>query len=146
MPFSIRLVLPIWMDYSTTCQQPRRLRDTSYAIWQYVLYISYIPSVLSKHKDCVYVYIYIHIFLLYAIYIYIIYHSKLPFTWPGHAADVATNWDTQTAEGGPSVTCGDGHASQSNNKDSLIRTHWHSGEQGRVDKITATIWYLICCE
>ena len=82
MPFSIRLVLPIWMDYSTTCQQPRRLRDTSYAIWQYVLYISYIPSVLSKHKDFVYVYIYIHIiYLLYAIYIrlyvYIIlsYHS-----------------------------------------------------------------------
>ena len=32
MPFSCFLVLPIWMDYCTleTCQQSRRLRDTSY--------------------------------------------------------------------------------------------------------------------
>ena len=70
---------------------------------------------ISKHKDCIYIYIY--------------YHSKLPFTWPGRAADVATNWDTQTAEGGPSVTCGDGHTSQSNNKDSLIRAPSHSEEE-----------------
>lgn len=66
---------------------------------------------ISTHKECIY------------------YHSKLPFTWPGRAADVATNWDTQTAEGGPSVTCGDGHTSQSNNKDSLIRAPSHSEEE-----------------
>lgn len=95
-------------------------------LYIYTCVIWYVTVCISKHKDCIY------------------YHSKLPFTWPGRATDVATNWDTQTAEGGPSVTCGDGHTSQSNNKDSLIRAPSHSEEVVKESwpKITATIWYL----